>query len=85
MSEKKRIFAFEERMTMIDSSILQDKKAAYFTLGCKLNFAETSSAAQALKLSSNAKIRFFRKTSYRQKAWTLCSAMSRRDSSYHIY
>lgn len=34
---------------MIDSSILQGKKAAFFTLGCKLNFAETSSVAQALQ------------------------------------
>ena len=34
---------------MIDSSILQDKKAAYFTLGCKLNFAETSTIGQQLK------------------------------------
>lgn len=34
---------------MIDSSILQGKKAAYFTLGCKLNFAETSSVAQQLQ------------------------------------
>lgn len=34
---------------MIDSSILQGKKAAYFTLGCKLNFAETSSVAQELQ------------------------------------
>lgn len=34
---------------MIDSSILQNKKAAYYTLGCKLNFAETSSVAQELK------------------------------------
>ncbi len=33
---------------MIDTSILQDKKAAYFTLGCKLNFAETSSVVQEL-------------------------------------
>lgn len=33
---------------MIDSSILQGKKAAFFTLGCKLNFAETSSVAQEL-------------------------------------
>lgn len=33
---------------MIDSSILQSKKAAFFTLGCKLNFAETSSVAQEL-------------------------------------
>ena len=34
---------------MIDTSILQGKKAAYFTLGCKLNFAETSSIGDALK------------------------------------
>lgn len=34
---------------MIDSSILQGKRAAYFTLGCKLNFAETSTIAQELK------------------------------------
>ena len=33
---------------MIDSSILQGKKAAFFTLGCKLNFAETSTVAQQL-------------------------------------
>ena len=34
---------------MIDSSILQGKKAAYFTLGCKLNFAETSTIAKELQ------------------------------------
>ena len=34
---------------MIDSSILQGKKAAYFTLGCKLNFAETSTIGLQLK------------------------------------
>ena len=34
---------------MIDTSILQGKKAAYFTLGCKLNFSETSSIGEALK------------------------------------
>lgn len=34
---------------MIDTSIFQDKKAAYYTLGCKLNFAETSSIGKALK------------------------------------
>ena len=33
---------------MIDSSILQGRKAAFFTLGCKLNFAETSTVAQQL-------------------------------------
>lgn len=38
-----------EQIQMIDTSILQGKKAAYFTLGCKLNFAETSSIGEALK------------------------------------
>ena len=31
------------------TSSLQDKKAVYFTLGCKLNFAETSTVAQRLE------------------------------------
>lgn len=34
---------------MIDTTIFQDKKAVYYTLGCKLNFAETSSIGKALK------------------------------------
>ncbi|MDO4949847.1 MAG: tRNA (N(6)-L-threonylcarbamoyladenosine(37)-C(2))-methylthiotransferase MtaB [Bacteroidales bacterium] len=34
---------------MTDESIFQDKKVAYYTLGCKLNFSETSTIAQALK------------------------------------
>lgn len=34
---------------MTDNSIFLDKKAAYYTLGCKLNFAETSTLGQALK------------------------------------
>lgn len=34
---------------MIDSSIFQGKKAAYFTLGCKLNFSETSTFAKMLQ------------------------------------
>lgn len=34
---------------MIDTSVFQDKKAAYYTLGCKLNFAETSSIGQTLR------------------------------------
>jgi threonylcarbamoyladenosine tRNA methylthiotransferase MtaB len=34
---------------MTDTSILEGKKAAYFTLGCKLNFAETSSVGKMLK------------------------------------
>lgn len=36
-------------IVMIDTSILQGKKAAYFTLGCKLNFAETSSIGDTLR------------------------------------
>ena len=34
---------------MIDSSAFQGKTAAYFTLGCKLNFSETSTFAQMLQ------------------------------------
>lgn len=34
---------------MIDSSSFQGKKATYYTLGCKLNFAETSTFAEMLK------------------------------------
>lgn len=34
---------------MIDTSVFQDKKAAYYTLGCKLNFSETSTIGQMLK------------------------------------
>lgn len=33
---------------MIDYSIFQNKTAAYYTLGCKLNFAETSTFAEML-------------------------------------
>jgi len=33
---------------MIDSSVFQNKTVAYFTLGCKLNFSETSTFAQLL-------------------------------------
>ena len=34
---------------MIDSSAFQGKKAAYYTLGCKLNFSETSTFARTLQ------------------------------------
>lgn len=34
---------------MIDSSVFQRKKAAYFTLGCKLNFSETSTFGRLLQ------------------------------------
>ncbi len=34
---------------MIDSSAFQGKKAAYYTLGCKLNFSETSTFGKTLQ------------------------------------
>ncbi len=34
---------------MIDTTIFQDKTAAYYTLGCKLNFSETSTIGRLLK------------------------------------
>ncbi len=34
---------------MIDSSAFQGKKAAFYTLGCKLNFSETSTFAKLLR------------------------------------
>ena len=34
---------------MIDTSVFQGKRAAYFTLGCKLNFSETSTFAKMLQ------------------------------------
>ena len=33
---------------MIDTTIFQDKKAVYYTLGCKLNFSETSTIGRML-------------------------------------
>jgi threonylcarbamoyladenosine tRNA methylthiotransferase MtaB len=41
---------------MIDRSIFQNKKAAYFTLGCKLNFAETSTIGKLLSEQGIRKI-----------------------------
>lgn len=35
--------------SMIDTAIFQDKTAVFYTLGCKLNFAETSSIGQLLR------------------------------------
>ena len=34
---------------MIDTSVFQNKTAAYFTLGCKLNFSETSTFSKMLQ------------------------------------
>ena len=33
---------------MIDYSVFDGKRAAFFTLGCKLNFAETSTLGEML-------------------------------------
>lgn len=37
------------RRFMIDTQIFQDKTAVYYTLGCKLNFSETSSIGRMLQ------------------------------------
>ena len=37
-----------QNLYMIDTSAFQGKTAKYFTLGCKLNFSETSTFAQVL-------------------------------------
>lgn len=42
---------------MIDNSQFENKKAAYFTLGCKLNFAETSSLGRKLAEMGIRKVR----------------------------
>lgn len=42
---------------MIDNSIFENKKAAYFTLGCKLNFAETSTIGKLLSEQGIRKVR----------------------------
>ena len=38
-----------EGENMIDTTVFQDKTAVYYTLGCKLNFSETSTIGKALK------------------------------------
>ena len=44
-----RKFAVKIKLNMIDTSIFQDKKAVYYTLGCKLNFSETSTIGRMLQ------------------------------------
>ena len=34
---------------MIDTNIFQNKTAVYYTLGCKLNFSETSTIGKILR------------------------------------
>ena len=42
---------------MIDQSVFLNKKAAYYTLGCKLNFAETSTIGKMLAEQGIRKVR----------------------------
>lgn len=42
---------------MTDNSVFENKKAAYFTLGCKLNFAETSAIGRQLSSVGVRKVR----------------------------
>lgn len=48
VSEKGIIFALYNP-NMIDKSIFKDKKAVYYTLGCKLNFSETATIERQLQ------------------------------------
>lgn len=41
---------------MIDSTVFENKLAAYFTLGCKLNFAETSTIGKLLSAEGIRKV-----------------------------
>ncbi len=53
MSKKDVIFASiffcKNRRYMIDKTVFQDKKAVYYTLGCKLNFSETATIERILQ------------------------------------
>ena len=40
---------------MIDTSIFENKTAVYYTLGCKLNFAETSTIGKQLSAAGISK------------------------------
>ncbi|MCE5226235.1 MAG: tRNA (N(6)-L-threonylcarbamoyladenosine(37)-C(2))-methylthiotransferase MtaB, partial [Porphyromonadaceae bacterium] len=42
---------------MIDNSVFENKLAAYYTLGCKLNFAETSTIGKTLASQGIRKVR----------------------------
>ena len=43
------IFVSQIKEYMIDTTVFQNKTAVYYTLGCKLNFSETSTIGQMLK------------------------------------
>ena len=49
---------------MIDTSIFQDKTAVYYTLGCKLNFSETSTIGKVLREAGVRTVRKGREGGY---------------------
>ena len=46
-----------DRLNMIDVHTFENKTAAYYTLGCKLNFAETSTLGKILEENGIRKVR----------------------------
>ena len=44
----KQYLCIKKKRSMINTSAFQGKKAAYYTLGCKLNFSETSTFGKLL-------------------------------------
>ena len=57
MSNFVAYIGFETTCRMIDVNTFQDKTAAYYTLGCKLNFAETSTIGKMLEAHGIRKAR----------------------------
>lgn len=46
---KNNVLLLQKQLAMLDLSKVKGKKVAYYTLGCKLNFSETSTFAQQMK------------------------------------
>ena len=42
---------------MIDTTVFQNKTAVYYTLGCKLNFSETSTIGKILREAGVSELR----------------------------
>ena len=76
---------------MIDSTVFLDKTAAYYTLGCKLNFAETSTIGRSLlqqgirtaRQGEQAQICVINTCSVTEQADRKCRSMIRRAHREH--
>ena len=76
---------------MIDSTVFLDKTAAYYTLGCKLNFAETSTIGRSLlqqgirtaRPGEQAQICVINTCSVTEQADRKCRSMIRRAHREH--